>query len=88
MGEYDDHDRFVPQTPPPIRITDPITGLAWICVLGGPLVIVIVGIFAGTIPWALGIGATLAFVGGFITLVVRAKDRPRQDDGWDDGAVL
>ena len=57
-------------------------------VLGGPLVIVLVGILASSIPVLLGAIATIAFVGGFVTLVARAKPRAKQDDGWDDGAVL
>ncbi len=32
--------------------------------------------------------ARAAFLGGFATLVARMRDRPSQDDGWDDGAVL
>jgi hypothetical protein len=28
------------------------------------------------------------FVGGFVTLVARMKERPPTDSGWDDGAVV
>ena len=87
--DYSDHDKFVPPPAPPIKLSsDPITVLAWIGVLGGPLVIVLVGILASSIPVLLGAIATIAFVGGFVTLVARAKPRAKQDDGWDDGAVL
>jgi hypothetical protein len=32
--------------------------------------------------------AIVAFLGGFVTLVARMRDRAPHDDGWDDGAVL
>ena len=36
-------------------------------------------------PGLLGLGA---FVGGFVTLVARMQDRPPDDLGGDDGAVV
>jgi hypothetical protein len=32
--------------------------------------------------------AVVGFIGGFLTLVLRMKDRPAQDDTGDDGAVV
>ncbi|MEY2475130.1 MAG: hypothetical protein QOG87_445, partial [Actinomycetota bacterium] len=37
--------------------------------------------------WA-GLLALAAFVGGFVTLVARMEDRPPNDLGGDDGAVV
>ena len=34
------------------------------------------------------VAALVAFVAGFLTLVVRMKDRPPVDDTPDDGAVV
>ena len=65
----------LPGLPQPVRL-----GLA-----GGPLLIAILGVSIE--PWVILI-ALGAFCGGIATLVLRMQDRPRQDDGWDDGAVV
>lgn len=81
----DDGD-YVPQAPPPIPRGDVISRFAWLAVVGGPILMVIALLFGqpGVLA-AIGLGA---FVTGFIVLVARLPDRARQDDGWDDGAVL
>ncbi len=81
-------EHYVPPEVQPIRITDPINGLALIGVIGAPLVFVLVGMLARFQTLAIGTLCVLIFVASFVTLVVRAQNRPRQDDGWDDGAVL
>lgn len=85
-NETDDH--YVPPDPPKIQISDPITAAAIIGVIGAPLLLVLLAIFTISFPLLLGVPCALVFVVSFATLFVRAKDRPRQDDGWDDGAVL
>jgi hypothetical protein len=79
---------FVPPIPELSFSSDPITRAAWAGVIGGPalLLLNVFGffVFDGLAP-AL---ALIAFVAGFTTLVVRMPDRPPQDDGPDDGAIV
>jgi hypothetical protein len=82
----DDEERFVPPEPPPITSTDLASRLAWLGVLGGPLVLLLAALTWSHLPTLVVLGALSAFVGGFITLVARLpRDR---DDGPDDGAVV
>jgi hypothetical protein len=83
----DPEDRFVPPEPPPITsTTDLASRLAWLGVLGGPLLLLLAALTVSRLPTIVVILALAAFVGGFITLVVRL---PRErDDGPDDGAVV
>jgi hypothetical protein len=84
----DPEEHFQPPTPPPVPLPDTISRAAWAAVLGGPLFLIIATIFDLDIagwPGLLGVGA---FVGGFVTLVARMPDRPPNDLGGDDGAVV
>lgn len=81
----DDGD-FTPQPPPPLPRGDTVSRFAWFGVVAGPLLLLVTGILhlPGFLA-AIGLGA---FVAGFGVLIARMPDRARQDDGWDDGAVL
>jgi hypothetical protein len=82
----DDEERFVPPEPPPITSTDLASRLAWLGVLGGPLLLLLAALTWSRLPMLVVLVALSAFVGGFITLVARLpRDR---DDGPDDGAVV
>jgi hypothetical protein len=82
----DPEDRFVPPEAPPITSTDLASRLAWLGVLGGPLVLLLAALTWKHLPTLVVILALVAFVGGFVALVVRLpRDR---DDGPDDGAVV
>jgi hypothetical protein len=82
----DDEERFVPPEPPPITSTDLASRLAWLGVLGGPLLLLLAALTWSRLPTLVVLVALSAFVGGFITLVARLpRDR---DDGPDDGAVV
>ena len=84
--DEDDDERFVPPEPPPITSTDLASRLAWLGVLGGPLLLLLAALTWSHLPTLVVLVALSAFVGGFITLVVRLpRDR---DDGPDDGAVV
>ena len=81
-------DHFEPPPPPPIPVPDTLGRFAWAAVLGGPLfllVATVAGLDASGWP---GFFALAAFMGGFVTLVARMKDRPPTDLGDDDGAVV
>jgi hypothetical protein len=86
--EEDLEGHFVPEPPPPLPAADPITRLAWAALLGGPILIVLAALLQISLESWVVVLALAGFVGGFATLVARMRDRPRQDDGWDDGAVL
>lgn len=83
----DPHDHFVPPEPPRGPRLDWISRLAWLGLLGGPLLL----IAAAVLDFGTGRITTLAvagFIGGFLTLVLRMKDRLPPGDGGDDGAVV
>ena len=83
----DPHDHFVPPDPPRGPRLDWISRLAWLGLLGGPLLL----IAAAVLDFGTGRITTLAvagFIGGFLTLVLRMKDRLPPGDGGDDGAVV
>ncbi|MEI8056606.1 MAG: hypothetical protein WCI29_04315 [Actinomycetes bacterium] len=83
---YDESEHFIPQPPPPLPETDPITRVAWAGLLGGPGLIVLAALLGlGMEPWMV-ILALAAFLGGFATLVARMRDSKLE--GWDDGSVL
>lgn len=80
-------DDFVPQPPPPLpRPRDAVSRAAWLGVIAGPVLLLLVVLL--DLPGVLTAAGLVAFIAGFATLIARMPDRARQDDGWDDGAVL
>jgi hypothetical protein len=83
-AEVEEH--YVPPPPPPLPRVDGHTKLAWVGVLGGPLLLILfTALNWSPIPGA-NFFAIAAFVGGFASLVYRMKD-----DGpgrGDDGAIV
>ena len=66
---------------------DWISRIAWLGLIGGPLLLIAAAVF----DFGTGRITTLAvvgFIGGFLTLVIRMKDRLPPDDTRDDGAVV
>jgi hypothetical protein len=83
----DPHDHFVPPEPPRGPRLDWISRLAWLGLIGGPLLLIL----AAVLDFGTGRITTIAvvgFIGGFLTLVIRMKDRLPPDDTPDDGAVV
>jgi hypothetical protein len=83
----DPHDHFVPPEPPRGPRLDWISRIAWLGLIGGPLLLIL----AAVLDFGTGRITTIAvvgFIGGFLTLVIRMKDRLPQDDTPDDGAVV
>ena len=76
----------MPPEAPPITSTDLVSRLAWLGVLGGPLFLLVAALVSHALPAVVVLFALGAFIGGFVTLVVRLP-RDRGDDG-DDGAVV
>lgn len=84
----DAEEHYVPPPPPPLPRTDAVTKVAWLGLLGGP-VLLVVGLLVGLdLSGWLGILAVGGFVAGFVVLIARMKDRPPTDWGPDDGAVV
>jgi hypothetical protein len=83
----DPEERYVPPPPPPLPRGDLRAWVAWGCVVGGPALLFAAAIFSWSLDPLILLGAVVAFLGGFVALVARLKDRP-DDDGGDDGAVV
>ena len=81
-------DHFEPPPPPPLPVPDTINRFAWAAVIGGPLFLVLGAILNLDLSGWAGFLALSAFVGGFVTLVARMKDRPPHGLDGDDGAVV
>lgn len=83
-----DEGHFVPPEPPPLPTGDVTARFAWIAVLGGPLLLLLMVLFRQELTWwvtTLGVGG---FLGGFATLVLRMKDSDEEDDDPGRGAVV
>ncbi|MEV8372313.1 hypothetical protein AB0P21_06220 [Kribbella sp. NPDC056861] len=81
------HDHYVPPEPPRGPKLDWISRIAWLGLIGGPLLLMA----AALLDFDTGRTTTIAvigFIGGFLTLVIRMKDRLPPEDTTDDGAVV
>ena len=87
-ARQDDDEHFVPPTPPPLPRLDPVTRLAWAALVGGPAVLLAATMFGWVLPRLVVAAALVAFIAGFVTLVVRMKDDPPEEWESDGGAVL
>lgn len=79
----DDVHRFVAPDPP-LPTMEPRRWLAWLAVLGAPVVFVVSAFFNVPLSGLVAAALTLAFVGGFLWLVASMPREP--GDPWDDGA--
>ncbi len=84
----DDEDRFVPDPPPPLPTIAPHRLAAWIGVVAGPLLLLVVAVFGFSPPGWLSFLGVIGFIGGFITLVATMGDDTDGDWGPDNGAVV
>ncbi|MER0245974.1 hypothetical protein AAHZ94_29165 [Streptomyces sp. HSW2009] len=88
--DFDESDEghFVPPDPP-LPHADTTARFAWLAVLGGPLLLLIMVVLRQEITWwiaTLGVGG---FLGGFATLVMRMRnDEDEEDDDPGRGAVV
>ncbi|AUG76781.1 hypothetical protein CFP65_1912 [Kitasatospora sp. MMS16-BH015] len=88
-AEDEDEGHFVPPEPPPLPPADTTAKFAWLAVLGGPALLLFDALVWREVSgWPAWVGVS-AFLGGFVTLVVRMKDsdedEPRDPNG---GAVV
>ncbi len=84
VPDLDDESHFVPPPPPPLPRLAPDRAVAWAGVFGSPLVLLLALLVSISIPTWLGYLLIVAFVGGFVYLVLQMPREPR--DPWDDGA--
>jgi hypothetical protein len=82
----EEDETYVPVPLPPPTRPDAIAKAAWVALIGGPLYLLIGTFLHWTISAVEAFAAVAAFVGGFVTLVIKLGDRDRDDD--DDGAVV
>lgn len=80
-------EHFVPPAPPPLPTADPVTRMAWIAVVSGPVFFLLTALLRIEVTGLAAFLGVAAFVGGFVTLVARMRDRP-DTDGPDNGAVV
>ncbi|WP_405057806.1 hypothetical protein OG474_34440 [Kribbella sp. NBC_01505] len=83
----DPHDHFVPPEPPRGPKLDWVSRLAWLGLFGGPILLILAALFDFGDSRITAL-AVAGLIGGFLTLVIRMKDRLPQDDTPDDGAVV
>jgi hypothetical protein len=83
----DPHDHYIPPEPPRGPRLDWISRAAWLGVIGGPVLLVLAALFDFGASRITLVGV-LGFAAGFLTLVIRMKDRPPTDDTPDGGAVV
>ncbi|MFH9348487.1 hypothetical protein [Kitasatospora sp. NPDC017646] len=89
LVEETDEGHYVPPEPPPLPPADVTAKFAWLAVLGGPALLLIDAVVWREISgWPAWVGVT-AFLGGFVTLVARMKDRDEDEpEDPDHGAVV
>jgi len=87
-SDSDSDEHYVPPPPPPLPKLDGITKGAWLALFGGPAYLLVATVAGWTIPALAAFCGVAAFVGGFVTLVVRMSDEDRDGPGPDDGAVV
>ncbi|MEU2793478.1 hypothetical protein [Streptomyces sp. NPDC007100] len=83
-----DEGHFVPPEPPPLPSADVTAKFAWLAVLGGPLLLVLMVLLQQPVTWwitLLGIGG---FLGGFATLVARMKHDDEDDEELPGGGAV
>ena len=86
MDNWDDEGHFVPPEPPELPEGTPVKRLGWAGTLGGPAVLILGALSGWDPPAVVNLGAGLAFLAGFATLVWQLPES--REDGWDDGARL
>jgi hypothetical protein len=80
-----DDEGFVPPPPPPLPRVEPVTKVAWVAFLGGPVLLLLATVAGSYVPsWFVVVGVA-GFIAGFLTLVVRMKGGPPDDE---DGAIV
>ena len=80
--EDEDHG-FVPEEPPSLAGVDPLTMLAWVGAVGGPVALLLAAMFWRSAPLLAILGIVAVFVVSVIYLIMKL---PTDKDEYDDGA--
>lgn len=81
--EVEDEDGFVPEEPPSLAGTDPLTMLAWLAAVGGPVALLLSAMFWRSAPLLAVLGIVAVFVLAVVYLIMKL---PQEKDENDDGA--
>ncbi|MET4096525.1 hypothetical protein [Arthrobacter sp. UYCu712] len=81
--EAEDDDPFVPEEPPSLAGADPMTVLAWLGAVGGPIALLMSAMFWRTAPLTAILGMVAVFAASVIFLIMKL---PGEHDEHDDGA--
>ncbi|MCQ6270431.1 hypothetical protein M8J71_08045 [Pseudarthrobacter sp. R1] len=84
--DYDvdgDDGEFIPEEPPSLAGTDPLTMLAWLAAVGGPVALLLSAMFWRSAPMLAIVGIVAVFVLGTVYLIMKL---PQEKDENDDGA--
>jgi hypothetical protein len=79
----DDDGAFVPEVPPSLAGADPLTVLAWLGAVGGPVALVLSAMFWRSAPLLAILGMVAAFAASVVFLIMKL---PGEKDENDDGA--
>lgn len=79
----DTPDEFIPEEPPSLAGTDPLTMLAWLGAVGGPVTLLLFAMFWRAAPLLAILGVIAAFVAAVGYLIMRM---PHDKNDFDDGA--
>lgn len=88
LTEEADEGHFVPPEPPPLPAADVTAKFAWLAVLGGPALLLFDAVVWREVSgWPAWVGVT-ALLGGFVTLVVRMKERDEDEPEDPHGGAV
>ncbi|KUM37538.1 hypothetical protein [Arthrobacter sp. EPSL27] len=76
---------FVPEEPPSLAGADPMTVLAWLGAVGGPVALLMSAMFWRSAPLMAILGMVAAFAASVVFLIMKL---PGEKDEYDDGARL
>ncbi|MGO4585943.1 hypothetical protein AB4Z38_18990 [Arthrobacter sp. 2RAF6] len=81
--DVEDENGFVPEDPPSLAGTEPLTMLAWLGAVGGPLALLFTAMFWRSAPLLAVMGILVAFLASVVYLIMKL---PQEKDENDDGA--
>lgn len=81
--DVEDENGFVPEDPPSLAGTEPLTMLAWIGAVGGPLALLFTAMFWRSAPLLAVMGILATFLASVVYLIMKL---PQEKDENDDGA--
>jgi hypothetical protein len=81
--DVEDENGFVPEDPPSLAGTEPLTMLAWLGAVGGPIALLFTAMFWRSAPLLAVMGILAVFLASVVYLIMKL---PQEKDENDDGA--